>query len=39
MMWAKRCRRCSGHLYLENDLYGRYVACLQCGYILTPAEE
>jgi len=31
MLWLKCCPRCGGDLYLERDVYGAYVACLQCG--------
>jgi hypothetical protein len=40
MLWLKCCPRCnSGDLYESRDMYGSYVACLQCGYYLTEAEE
>lgn len=40
MIWLKSCPRCNeGDLYEERDLYGRFLACLQCGYYLTEAEE
>jgi len=29
----KGCPKCHGDLYLNRDLYGRYVTCLQCGYM------
>jgi hypothetical protein len=39
MMWFKRCPRCHGDLYGNRDVYGRYVACFQCGHYLSEAEE
>lgn len=39
VLWFKRCPRCSGDLYEERDMYGRYVACFQCGHYLSEAEE
>ena len=40
MFWLKCCPRCNkGDLYEGKDMYGRYVACLQCGYYLTEVEE
>ena len=40
MLWLKSCPRCDkGDLYQDNDIYGRYILCLQCGYYLTEAEE
>jgi len=37
--WLKECPRCHGDLRVESDIYGRYIACMQCGYILNQAEE
>ena len=37
--WLKRCPRCQGDLREESDIYGPYIACVQCGYILLQAEE
>ena len=31
MFWLKSCPRCSGDLYQDDDQYGCYVSCLQCG--------
>lgn len=28
----KRCRRCGGNIYIENDQFGWYEQCLQCGH-------
>ena len=39
MVWFKCCPRCSGDLCEEADLYGNYIACLQCGYYLSDVEE
>lgn len=39
MFWLKSCPRCHGDLYEDRDLHGRYMACLQCGHHLSPAEE
>ena len=39
MFWLKRCPRCEGDLYEDSDIYGHYIACVQCGYYLTRAEE
>jgi len=39
MVWSKRCSRCSGDLYMEADLYGTYIDCLQCGYILSDMQQ
>ena len=37
--WLKQCPRCRGDLRQESDIYGVYVACVQCGYILNQSEE
>ncbi len=34
MIWPKGCKRCGGDLSMEGDVYGTYVACLQCGQVL-----
>lgn len=28
----KQCPRCGGNIYLEEDTFGCYEHCLQCGY-------
>lgn len=37
--WFKECPRCNGDLREEADIYGRYLSCVQCGYILNQTEE
>jgi hypothetical protein len=38
--WLKACPRCiTGDLREENDAYGAYLACVQCGHVLTPEQE
>ena len=32
MFWFKRCPRCSGDLFEENDQFGRFITCMQCGF-------
>lgn len=39
MMWLKSCPRCNGDLYENEDPYGHYVSCVQCGYYLSEVEE
>ena len=41
MIWFKACPRCEqGDLVLNDDFYGAYKQCLQCGHIveLLPAS-
>jgi len=38
--WYKSCPRCRGDMALEQDKWGSYRVCIQCGYaqdIPTPA--
>ena len=37
--WLKQCPRCGGDFREEWDSYGRYISCMQCGYIPSQAEE
>ena len=39
MFWFKSCPKCHGDLGSDTDIYGSYVACIQCSYYLTEAEE
>ena len=32
MLMKKRCLRCGGNIYLEEDSFGCWGYCLQCGY-------
>ena len=31
MAKGQRCRKCGGNLLGRDDLYGEYLACMQCG--------
>ncbi len=31
--YFKACPRCRGDMYLDEDVYGAYTKCLQCGRI------
>ena len=33
MIKFKACPKCKGDLYLNQDMYGKYLNCLQCGYL------
>lgn len=39
MMWLGACPRCRGDLFLQSDLFGEFVSCLQCGTILNESQE
>jgi hypothetical protein len=33
VMWKlKKCPRCGGDFFIEQDIYGWYEQCLQCSY-------
>ena len=32
-MFLKQCPRCNGDVGIASDQYGRYMHCLQCGYM------
>ncbi len=33
MLKAKSCPRCRGDIYIDEDTYGWYEECIQCGYL------
>ena len=33
MVFFKACPKCHGDLYLDWDMYGAFVQCLQCGLL------
>ena len=39
MYWFKQCPRCSGDLVVENDQYGVFVSCMQCGMCKDVASD
>jgi hypothetical protein len=39
MFWLKRCPKCGGDLMDESDVQGSFISCLQCGHMLSLAEE
>ena len=38
MYWLKACQKCGGDLYEGKDMYGPFVACLQCGRYSSEAK-
>jgi hypothetical protein len=36
MLMKKRCPRCGGNIYVEEDCFGCWGYCLQCGYECDP---
>ncbi len=39
MFWLRACRKCHGDLYRNTDVFGTYIACLQCGSYPTETEQ
>ena len=38
-LYLKACPRCSGDMQLNMDQFGRYMECLQCGFLLSSKSE
>ncbi len=38
-LWLKQCPRCGGDLYLEHDIFGKRMSCLQCGRSVDLVEK
>ena len=38
MLWCKDCPRCNGDLVNQSDIYGEFISCLQCGFILNKRQ-
>ena len=38
-LYLKACPRCHGDIALDDDQYGRYMECLQCGHESEPVAE
>jgi hypothetical protein len=36
---TKGCQRCGGDLFLEQDEYGVYISCIQCGGVHAEYSE
>ena len=32
-MYLKECPKCHGDLYLGEDIHGKFMSCIQCGYL------
>ncbi len=39
MIKFKFCPKCRGDLYLAEDIFGKYVNCLQCGFLKDLPED
>jgi uncharacterized Zn finger protein (UPF0148 family) len=39
MLFLRACPKCGGDLFMDRDMYGGYVKCLQCGLMRYTEEE
>ena len=39
MLYLKACPRCRGDVKYERDTYGRFLQCLQCGFLVSSKSE
>ena len=39
MIKFKSCPKCGGDLSLAQDIFGKYLSCLQCGYLKDIPDE
>ena len=33
MLFLKACPKCHGDMYVNRDVYGKFIECLQCGLL------
>ena len=39
MFLFKKCIRCNGDMYTDDDYFGKFIKCLACGYTINLPEE
>ena len=39
MLYLKACPRCRGDVKFADDQYGKYLECLQCGFIVDGSDS
>ena len=39
MLYFGACPRCHGDVKYESDVYGRYLECLQCGFLVNSKTD
>ena len=39
MFLLKKCIRCNGDMYIDDDYFGKFIKCLACGYTINLPEE
>jgi hypothetical protein len=35
ILYLKACPRCQGDVKYESDVYGKFLECLQCGFLIS----
>jgi hypothetical protein len=39
IVWSRKCRKCKGQFYLEENEDGHYLVCIQCGFSEKVVDE
>ena len=39
IVWSRKCRKCKGQFYLEENEDGQYLVCIQCGFSEKVVDE
>jgi DNA-directed RNA polymerase subunit M/transcription elongation factor TFIIS len=39
IVWSRKCRKCKGQFYLEENEDGHCLVCIQCGYTEPIADK
>lgn len=39
MIFFKGCSKCRGDMHVNQDIYGAYIQCIQCGRITEIAQS
>ena len=39
IVWTRKCRKCKGQFYMEENEDGHYLVCIQCGHSERVVDE
>jgi len=39
ILYLKACPRCKGDVKYESDVYGKFLECLQCGFLISSRKN
>ncbi len=39
IVWSRKCKKCKGQFYFEDNEDGAQLVCIQCGYTERIADE